>query len=191
MNKLCMLLDDAVKELEQKYFMPNSDFSIGYFQCIGELEDILKRFKKKGYEDLYKIGETHFQETHEAVKWPISYDTEPNEQTDCKEYDELLKSDPDYVAAIENPENWSNKNGSGSIIYQQEMKYNDLRFVRVVANEHITHQITIFEARERVVGYWLKAGTRIIPVDLKRMVEMMKYTDERYADERSRTEENI
>lgn len=135
---------------------------------------------------MYKNGETHFQEIHEAVKWPISYATEPNEQTDCKEYDELLKSDPDYVAAIEDPENWSNKNGSGSIIYQQEMEYNDLRFVRVVAQEQIMHPITIFEARERVVGYWMKAGTRIIPVDLKRMVEMMRYTDER-----NRAEEDI
>jgi hypothetical protein len=71
------------------------------------------------------------------------------------------------------------------------MKYNDLYFVRSVAHEYISHSITIFEARERVIGYWMKAGTRIIPVDLKRMVEMMKYTDERYADERSRTEENI
>lgn len=206
MSKLCLLLDDAVKvamrmiwegmttedaeyvrqELEQKCFMPNSDFSSGYFQCLGELEDNLKRFKKKGYEDLYKIGEKHFQETHEAVKWPISYATEPNEQTDCKEYDELLKSDPDYVAAIENPENWSNKNGSGFNIYQQEMKYNDLYFVRSIAHEYISHSITIFEARERVVGYWMKAGTRIIPVDLKKMVEMMRYTDER-----NRTEEDI
>lgn len=206
MSKLCLLLDDAVKvamrmiwegmttedaeyvrqELEQKCFMPNSDFSSGYFQCLGELEDNLKRFKKKGYEDLYKIGEKHFQETHEAVKWPISYATEPNEQTDCKEYDELLKSDPDYVAAIENPENWSNKNGSGFNIYQQEMKYNDLYFVRSIAHEYISHSITIFEARERVVGYWMKAGTRIIPVDLKKMVEMMGYTDER-----NRAEEDI
>lgn len=48
MSKLYQQLDDAVKELEQKYFRPYSDFSIGYFQCIGELEDILKRFKKKG-----------------------------------------------------------------------------------------------------------------------------------------------
>lgn len=110
MSKLCLLLDDAVKvtmrmilermttedeeyvrnELEQKCFMQNSDFSSGYFQCIGELEDNLKRFKKKGYEDLYKIGEKDFQEIHEAVKWPISNATEPNEKTDCKEYDELL-----------------------------------------------------------------------------------------------------
>jgi hypothetical protein len=211
MSKLCLLLDDAVKvamrmiyegmttedaeyvrqELEQKCFMPNSDFSSGYFQCIGELEDNLKIFKKKAYEDLYKIGETHFQEIHEAVKWPILNATEPNEQTNCKEYDELLKSDPDYVAAIENPENWSNRNDSGVIVYLQEMKYNDLQFVRAVAHEHITHQITIFEARKRVVGYWLKAGTRIIPVDLKKMVEMMKYTDERYTDERNRAEEDI
>lgn len=206
MSKLCLLLDDALKvamrmiwegmttedaeyvrqELEQKCFMPNSDFSSGYFQCMGELENNLNRFKKKAYEDLYKIGEKHFQETHEAVKWPISYATEPNEQTDCKEYDELLKSDPDYVAAIENPENWSNKNGSGFNIYQQEMKYNDLYFVRSIAHEYISHSITIFEARERVVGYWMKAGTRIIPVDLNKMVEMMRYTDER-----NRAEENI
>lgn len=206
MSKLCLLLDDAAKvamqmiwegmttedaeyvrqQLEQKCFMPNSDFSSGYFQCIGEIEDNLKRFKKKGYEDLYKIGEKHFQEIHEAVKWPIPNATEPNEQTDCKEYDELLKSDPDYVAAIENPENWSNKNGSESGVYAQEMKYNDLRFLRVIAHEHVSHPITIFEARERVVGYWMKAGTRIIPVDLKRMVEMMRYTDER-----NRAEEDI
>lgn len=199
MSKLCLLLDDAAKvtmqmiwegmttddaeyvrqQLEQKCFMPNSDFSSGYFQCIGEIEDNLKRFKKKGYEDLYKIGEKHFQEIHEAVKWPIAYATEPNEKTNCKEYDELLAADPDYVATIEDPENWSNKNGSGSIIYQQEMEYNDLRFVRVVAHEQIMHPITIFEARERVVGYWMKAGTRIIPVDPKKMVEMMRYTDER------------
>lgn len=206
MSKLCLLLDDALKvamrmiwegmttedaeyvrqELEQKCFMPNSDFSSGYFQCIGELENDLKRFKKKAYEDLYKIGEKHFQETHEAVKWPITYATEPNEKTNCKEYDELLAAAPDYLAEIENPENWSNKNGSGTGVYLQEMEYNDLRFVRVVAHEHITHQITIFEARERVVGYWLKAGTRIIPVDLKKMVEMMGYTDER-----NRAEEDI
>jgi hypothetical protein len=206
MSKLCLLLDDAVKvamrmiwegmttedaeyvrnELEQKCFMPNSDFSSGYFQCIGELEDNLKRFKKKAYEDLYKIGETHFQETNEAVKYPISYATEPNEQTNCKEYDELLAAAPDYVAEIENPENWSNRNDSGASVYLQEMKYNDLQFVRAVAREHITHQITIFEARKRVIGYWLKAGTRIIPVDLKKMVEMMRYTDER-----SRAEEDI
>ena len=206
MSKLCLLLDDAVKvamrmiwegmttedaeyvrqELEQKCFMPNSDFSSGYFQCIGELEDNLKRFKKKAYEDLYKIGETHLQEIHEAVKWPISNATEPNEQTNCKEYDELLAAAPDYIAKIEAPENWSNKNGSGFNIYQQEMKYNDLYFVRSIAHEYISHSITIFEARERVVGYWLKAGTRIIPVDLKKMVEMMRYTDER-----NRAEEDI
>ena len=206
MSKLCLLLDDAVKvamrmiwegmttedaeyvrqELEQKCFMPNSDFSSGYFQCLGELEDNLKRFKKKGYEDLYKIGETHFQETHEAVKWPISYATEPNEQTNCKEYDELLAAAPDYVAEIENPENWRNRNDSGATVYLQEMKYNDLQFVRAVANEHITHPVTIFEARARVIGYWMKAGTRIIPVDLKKMVEMMGYTDER-----NRAEEDI
>jgi hypothetical protein len=71
------------------------------------------------------------------------------------------------------------------------MKYNDLYFVRSIAHEYISHSITIFEARERVVGYWMKAGTRIIPVDLKRMVEMMKYTDERYTDERNRAEEDI
>jgi hypothetical protein len=206
MSKLCLQLDDAVnvvmkmiregltaedseyisQELEQKCFMPNSDFSSGYFQCIGELEDNLKRFKKKAYEDLYKIGETHFQEIHEAVKWPILNATEPNEQTNCKEYDELLAAAPDYVAAIENPENWSNRNDSGASVYLQEMKYNDLQFVRAVAREHITHQITIFEARKRVVGYWLKAGIRIIPVDLKKMVEMMGYTDER-----NRAEEDI
>lgn len=206
MSKLCLLLDDAAKvamqmiregmttddaeyvrqELQQKCFMPNSDFSSGYFQCIGEIEDNLKRFRKKGYEDLYKIGENHFQETHEAVKWPISYATEPNEKTNCKEYDELLAAAPDYLAKIEDPENWNNKNGSGSVIYQQEMQYNDLRFVRIIAHEYISHPITIFEARERVVGYWMKAGTRIIPVDLKRMVEMMRYTDER-----NRAEEDI
>ena len=206
MSKLCLLLDDAVKvamrmiwegmttedaeyvrqELEQKCFMPNSDFSSGYFQCMGELENNLNRFKKKAYEDLYKIGEKDFQEIHEAVKLPISYATEPNEQTNCKEYDELLAAAPDYVAEIENPENWSNKNGGGANVYMQEMKYNDLQFVRVLVLEHIPHQITIFEARERVVGYWLKAGTRIIPVDLKKMVEMMGYTDER-----NRAEEDI
>ena len=206
MSKLCLLLDDAVKvamrmiwegmttedaeyvrqELEQKCFMPNSDFSSGYFQCMGELEKKLNIFKKKAYEDLYKIGETHFQEIHEAVKWPISNATEPNEQTNCKEYDELLAAAPDYIAKIEAPENWSNKNGSGFNIYQQEMKYNDLYFVRSIAHEYISHSITIFEARERVVGYWMKAGTRIIPVDLKKMVEMMRYTDER-----NRAEEDI
>lgn len=206
MSKLCLLLDDALKvamrmiwegmttedaeyvrqELEQKCFMPNSDFSSGYFQCLGELEDNLNRFKKKAYEDLYKIGEKDFQEIHEAVKWPITYATEPNEETNGKEYNELLAAAPDYLAEIENPENWSNKNGSGTGVYLQEMEYNDLRFVRVVAHEHITHQITIFEARERVVGYWMKAGTRIIPVDLNKMVEMMRYTDER-----NRAEEDI
>lgn len=103
-----------------------------------------------------------------------------------QEYKELPAAAPDYLAKIEDPENWNNKNGSVSIIYQQEMEYNDLRFVRVVAHEQIMHPITIFEARERVIGYWLKAGTRIIPVDLKRMVEMMRYTDER-----SRAEEDI
>lgn len=206
MSKLCLLLDDAVKvamrmiwegmttedaeyvrqELRQKCFMQNSDFSSGYFQCMGELENNLNRFKKKAYEDLYKIGEKDFQEIHEAVKWPITYATEQNEQTNCKEYDELLAAAPEYLAKIEHPENWSNKNGSGTGVYLQEMEYNDLRFVRVVAHEHITHQITIFEARERVVGYWMKAGTRIIPVDLNKMVEMMRYTDER-----NRAEEDI
>ena len=206
MSKLCLLLDDAVKvamrmiwegmttddaeyvrhELEQKCFMPNSDFSSGYFQCIGELEDNLKRFKKKAYEDLYKIGEKDFQEIHESVKFPITYATEPNEETNGKEYNELLAAAPDYVAEIENPENWRNRNDSGATVYLQEMKYNDLYFVRAVANEHITHPVTIFEARERVIGYWMKAGTRIIPVDLKKMVEMMGYTDER-----NRAEEDI
>lgn len=103
-----------------------------------------------------------------------------------QEYKELLAADPDYVATIEDPENWSNKNGGESGVYAQEMKYNDLRFLRVIAHEHVSHPITIFEARERVVGYWMKGGTRIIPVDLKRMVEMMRYTDER-----NRAEEDI
>lgn len=103
-----------------------------------------------------------------------------------QEYKELLAAAPDYLAKIEDPENWSNKNGGESGVYAQEMKYNDLRFLRVIAHEHVSHPITIFEARERVIGYWMKAGTRIIPVDLKRMVEMMRYTDER-----NRAEEDI
>lgn len=206
MSKLFLQLDDAVnvvmqmiregmtvedaeyirQELEQKCFLPNSDFSSGYFQCLGELEDGLRRRIKQADKELCEIGEKHFQEIHESVKWPIAYATEPNEKTNCNEYAELLKSAPEYLTRIEFPENWSNKNGSGTGVYLQEMKYNDLRFVRVVADEHITHPITIFEARERVVGYWMKAGTRIIPVDLKRMVEMMRYTDER-----NRAEEDI
>lgn len=95
-------------------------------------------------------------------------------------------TDQEYKDYIDDPAHWSDKVGSGIWFSYSKMKYNGMNFINAYANISFQNPITMFEEETIILGRYLRYGTKIFPIDLEDMINMMRYTDER-----KRVEENI